>query len=219
MLLGMPHAETNKMSKPTMNGEKPSSQTLQHFGQYPLVVDATKMFQQNSLGAKTIGLYQNLYSTIAEPVFPYLQTPFSIVSPYVAQVDSLGNKSLDHVDTHFPAIKSIDVDYLKSSAFNIANFPFKIAGESRDYVTGTYQDEYTKTGGQGLATTGKAVVSTELRIVSEAMHAVADYIRPQKEKAQAEIDNLRNMGAEKLQKTKQAAQEKQGQAKQQVNSH
>ena len=84
-------------------------------------------------------------------------------------------------------------------------------------MTETYQDEYNKTGGQGLATTGKAVISTELRIASEAMHAAADYIKPQKEKAQAEIDNLRNLGAEKLQKTKKAAQDKQSQAKDQVN--
>ena len=178
-----------------------------------------KLYTSNSIGAKSIDLFHSVYSTFAEPVLPYLQTPYSIVSPYLAQADSLGNKSLDTVDTHFPAVKSTDFESLKSSAFNLAHFPFKVAGEGRDYVTGTYQDEYKKTGGQGITTTGKAVISTEMRIVAETMRKVADYLGPKKDQAEAEYEKMKSLGADKVQKAKKSAQDKQAQMKEQVNSH
>ena len=181
------------------------------------------MYQKNSLGAKSINTAQSFYQTFAEPIVPYLQTPYSIVSPYLAKADSLGDSSLSTVDSHFPALKSTNMEKLRGTAYDAANFPFKLAGDSKTYVFRTYDDEYKKIGGEGLPTTAKAFVSTQLRIVSDVFHAVGDYLEPKKEQLQAEYEKAKSTGADRIQKTKKAASDKKDELvnkqQQMVNSH
>lgn len=175
-----------------------------------------KMYQQNSLGAKSISATQSFYSNFAQPFFPYFQTPYSVVSPYLAKADSLGDSSLNSVDNHFPALKSTNMEKLRGTASDAAHYPFKLAGNGRDYVFSTYDDEYKKVGGEGIQTTAKAIVSTQLRIASDAFHAAGDYIEPKKQQFQAEVEKAKKTGSDKIQKAKKGAHEKQDAM---VNSH
>lgn len=181
-----------------VNGEKPPSQTFDHIKSYPLVSDSIIVYQNNTIGAHSISLFNSFYATFAEPVLPYLRTPYSVVAPYLVQVDAFGDSTLSHVDHHFPAVKQTNLEDVKNTTvFRTAGYPFKIAGDSKDYVFKTYEDEYQKIGGQGIVTAGMAIVSTELRIASDAMHAFADFIGPKKEEAKKQFHEAKKHAVHK----------------------
>ena len=181
------------------------------------------MYQKNSLGAKSIATFQSLYNRFGQPILPYLQTPYSIISPYLAKADTFGDSSLKAVDDRFPALKSTNFEKLKGTASDYAHYPFQLAGDGKGYVTKTYDEEYSRAGGQGLGTTGKAMVSTQVHITSDFLEAVSSYLRPKKDELQAEFEKTKKAGSEKVQKTKKMAQEKQDdllhKQPQMVNSH
>ncbi|KAB8345880.1 hypothetical protein FH972_022935 [Carpinus fangiana] len=206
------------MSAPTVNGEKLHSQTLDHFTSYPLVSDVLGIYQSNSLGKKSIDLYNRAYSTFAEPIVPYFQTPYSYVKPYLERVDSFGNSSLDSVDTHFPAVTKTNIDGLRDFTAASIQYPFKVAGEGRDYFLNTYNDEYKKAGGEGIVFRGKALITTEFRIASEVLHAVGDYLGPKKDELTAKLDELKKIGADKVEQAKKTGSSKADELHKHANS-
>ena len=125
---------------------------------------------------------------------PYLRTPYSYAAPYVAKADSLADKGLEQVDTHFPIVKE-DTVTIKDTVLNYALFPFKVAGESRDYVLHTWDDEYNKTAsrnnrGKGLSTSVLALISTQLKIFSDGLNVFAEWVGPKQEEAKQKRDSL-----------------------------
>lgn len=165
------------------------------------------MYQHNPLGAKSIEIFNSAYHNFAEPILRNLQGPYSIIAPYVQKADQIGNSTLDTVDNQVPAIKKTDMEALKSHAFDMAHFPFKVASEGKDYVFSTYNDEYKKTGGNGLITTGKAILSTELRITAEAIHKVADLLGPRGKQMEEQLEHITHVGAENLFYAKKSAED------------
>jgi len=165
------------------------------------------MYQQNPLGAMSIDIFNSAYHNFAAPILRNLQGPYSIIAPYVQKADEIGNSTLETVDNQVPAIKKTDMETLKSRAFDVAHFPFKVASESKDYVFSTYNDEYNKTGGNGLITTGKAILSTELRITADAIHKVADMLGPRGKQMEEQFEHLAQMGAEKASQVKKTAED------------
>lgn len=201
------------MSSPTVNGDSSHSQTISHLTNYPLVSEILKTYQSNSLGAKTISAYNSAYTTFVDPVKPYLQTPYSIVSPYLETVDGFGDRSLSTIDNHFPALKSTDFEKLKGTTYDVVSFPFKVAGSTRDYAFTTYNDEYKKTGGEGVVTSGKALISTQIRIAAEALQAIGNFLGPKKDDLQANYEKVKKNGLEKVGQAQSYATEKTNQAK------
>lgn len=122
------------------NGEKQSSKFLSHLGSYPVVSDGVETFKSNSYGKQSLEIADSAYSRFAKPVEPYLETPYSYVKPYVSKADELAANGLGKVDNTFPIVKedtNTIVDYGKSWAY----YPFKLAGEGRDYVINTWTGE------------------------------------------------------------------------------
>ena len=148
-------------------------------------------------------------------MFPYFRTPYSIVKPYLQRADSIGDSSLSTVDEKFPAVKSTNLDKVKTSAWDIFNYPFKVTGQGKDYVFSTYNDEYQKVAGDGIFAYGKAIISTELRVASDALHAIGNYLGPKKDEIMNEYEKTKRDGEARYQKTKKAALEKKDQV---VNS-
>ena len=180
--------------------------TQQHVTSYPLVDDLITFYRNNSLGAKSIEAFYSLYHTFAEPVVPYLQTPYSIAHPYLQKADSFGDASLETIDHYVPAIKSTNYEKLKGNAYNVASYPFHVAGSTKQYVFDAYYDESEKVGGEGVIAFGKSVVSTQLRIVSDTLHAVHDFIQPRANELGQKYDEVKKTGAEKAQRAKKSAQ-------------
>lgn len=203
----MPHATSTTMSTGTVtNGEKPNSQFINHLTSYPLIADTLSIYQQNSLGAKSIELFHKAYDTFATPVLPYLHTPLSFVQPYLERADSLGDASLQKVDEHFPAVKETGFAQLKSTSYHLAAWPFRVAGDGRDYVLRTYGDEYARTkgadGADGILVAGQAIVSTELRIALEAFQAAWELVQPRADEAQRRFGEAKKSAWKKVEQAR-----------------
>lgn len=143
---------------------------------------------------------------------PYLRTPYSYAAPYLNKADDLADKSLGTVETHFPLIKQ-DTSTVWDATVSLALWPFTLAGKGKDYVLGTYGDEYNKTAnsskrGAGLTTVVLAVISTELKITSDALQVVADYLGPKKEQAKSQTSDLVGQAKQKKDAYASKAQEK-----------
>jgi len=168
---------------PQVNGERrPSSATLSHFVDYPVVSDTLSYIKQNPYGAKSIELGDSAYQTFAKPVVPYLAKPYEYLSPYVKKADSLGDFALSKVDETVPALKK-PTDELWTDGKSIIFFPVRKSVETKDHVFTIYNSEYKKVGGDGLVTYGKAFVSTSLVVTAETLSWIGDILRTGKAQA------------------------------------
>ncbi|KAI9811759.1 MAG: hypothetical protein M1827_005304 [Pycnora praestabilis] len=184
----MPHAENGIMGEPTVNGEKPSSAFISHITSYPVVSDTISMYKSNPYGQKSIDIADHGYATVAKPVLPYLAKPYSIVSPYVNKADSLADGGLNKVDQTFPIVKE-DTAQIKDTVIDYALQPLRLIGNTKNYLFDTYGDEYKKCGGQSVITTGKATISTGLRITADVLSYLGSYLGPKKEQAKEKISS------------------------------
>lgn len=184
----MPHAENDTMGdSPMTNGEKPSSQFLSHLTSLPLVSDSIETYKSNPYGQKTIALASNTYDRFGKPIVPYLQGPYSWVAPYVAKADSLADSGLTKAEQTFPIVKE-DTEKVKGTILDYALFPVHVGLKGKDYIFSTYDDQYKKTGGQGLGTTVKAAISTEMKVAHDVYNFVMGYLSKGKETAQKKVE-------------------------------
>jgi len=191
----MPHAEyrkkhnnyKNMSEKPMINGEKPHSQFLSHLTSYPVVSDSITVYKTNPYGQKSIEIVSVAYDRLGKPFVPYLQGPYSFFAPYIQKADGLADQGLGKVEQTFPIIKE-DTEKVRSAALEIAVLPLKLAGEGRDYVFKTYDAEYKKTGGEGIFTAAKAVISTELKLTADILQTVAGFLSSKKEQAKTKMN-------------------------------
>ncbi|KAI0502811.1 hypothetical protein F5B22DRAFT_631792 [Xylaria bambusicola] len=168
---------------PQVNGEvPPSSATLSHLTGYPVVNDGITYFKKNPYGQKSIDLSDSAYQTFVKPIFPYLDRPYRYVEPYVKRADAFGDDTLSRIDERIPALKK-STDELVSDGKSIVFFPVRKGLETKDHITDVYNSEYKKVGGEGIITSGKALISTSLFVTSEALTWVGDYLRAGKVRA------------------------------------
>ncbi|KAF2835707.1 hypothetical protein M501DRAFT_997866 [Patellaria atrata CBS 101060] len=177
------------MTETLTNGEKHSSQFISHLTSYPVVSDGITTYKSNPYGAKTLEVASNAYSKFASPVIPYLKGPYSYVAPYVAKADSLGDAGLSKVDSKFPIVKE-DTGKLKGTVIDYAVLPLAIAGKGKEYLFNTYSDQYKKTGGDGVGTTVKAIISTEMKVGVDIYHFLLGYFNKGKETAKSKANDL-----------------------------
>jgi hypothetical protein len=195
----MPHAENDTApitngemsSTPITNGEQPHSKVLSHLQSYPVIHDAVDLYKTNPYGAKSLSLFHGTYQRFVAPLHPYLQTPYSYVSPYLSRADELGDSGLSKVDTKFPIVKE-ETSKLKEVVQSIALFPFVLVGEGKNYVFSTWNDEYRKTkGDDGLVKSAKALISTELKMGHDGYNLFVSYLHQGKEQAGKKVDELK----------------------------
>jgi len=173
----MPHATTsnNTMGETLTNGDKSHSLFISHLTSYPLVSDSLSFYNSNPYGAKSVNLFNEAYKKFFVPVEPYLKTPYSIIAPYVAKADSIGDKGLTKVDSTFPIVKE-DTSSLKEKVISLPFVPYNTAVSTKDYVFKTYSDESAKVGGSGVIPFTKSVISTEIKIGSDAFEYVKSFV-------------------------------------------
>lgn len=171
---------------------------LQHLTSYPLVSDSISAYKSNPYGQKSISLTEDIYQRVVAPFLPYLQGPYSWVAPYLAKADEYGDSALSKADERFPIVKE-DTEKVKSTVLQVVHYPIRLVQDGRDYVVNSYQDESGKVGGEGVVKLVKSVVSTELRILSDGLHAVAEFVGPKKQQAE-------DLVKEKIDQIKQSTQ-------------
>jgi hypothetical protein len=89
---------------------------------------------------------------------------------------------LSKVDEKFPIVKE-ETEKIKGTIFDAAGYPFKLAGDGKNYLFDTYSSEYKKCGGDGYVAGGKAVISTGLVITSESLAWISAFLGAKKEEA------------------------------------
>jgi len=173
----MPHATTssNTMGETLTNGEKPHSLFISHLTSYPLVSDSMSFYASNPYGAKSVNLFNEAFQKFFVPVEPYLKTPYSIIAPYVEKADSLGDKGLSKVDSTFPIVKE-DTSSLKDKVITLPFVPYNTAVSTKDYVFKTYSDEASKVGGSGVIPFAKSIISTEMKIGTDAFNYIKSFV-------------------------------------------
>lgn len=149
---------------------------LQHLQTYPVINDSFELYKSHPYGAKSLSLLHQTYNSFVAPLHPYLQTPYSYLSPYLSRADELGDASLSKVDTRFPIVKE-DTSKLKETVSRYVGLPFQLAGKGREYVLGTWQDEYRKTKGNdgSVVKNVKALLSTEIKIGMDSYAMLVQY--------------------------------------------
>lgn len=189
----MPHAENHSTmgSAPMTNGEKPNSQFINHLSKYPVVSDTISTYKSVPLGQYSLDVANNAYQSFAKPFFPYLRGPYGYVAPYVQRADDLADHGLDKLEDTFPIVKQ-DTYKIRDSIFDSVFMPVRVAFSGKDYLLNTYRDEYRKTGGSGLITTGKAILSTEIKVAADFFQSVANFLGPKKEAAKHKYNEKMN---------------------------
>ncbi|KAJ5083717.1 hypothetical protein N7456_013144 [Penicillium angulare] len=187
----MPHADSDTMAEPVVNGEKVHSQFIDHLTSYPVVSDTITLFKTNPYGAKSLEFADQGYTRIAKPVLPYFSTPYSYIAPYVIRVDSLGDKGLSQIDTRFPIIRE-DAQKIRGTIYNHASYPVRFAGDIKTHVFDTYGSEYKKAGGAGLVNTGKAAFTTSLVLSQESLGWVYGLVQKTKEEVKEAVHEKTN---------------------------
>ncbi|KAF2731448.1 hypothetical protein EJ04DRAFT_514556 [Polyplosphaeria fusca] len=178
-------------STPMTNGDKSHSKALSHLQSWPVIHDGLEFYKTNPYGAKSLALFNNTYQRFVAPLHPYLQTPYSYLSPYLSRADELGDSGLSHVDAHFPIVKE-DTSKLKEKVQGVAFLPFALAGKGKQYLFSAWNDEYSKTrGDDGLAKNVKAFISTELRIGHDGYKLVREYLQKGKQEASKRVEDVK----------------------------
>ncbi|CAI6335420.1 unnamed protein product [Periconia digitata] len=188
----MPHAEhTNGDSHddaPLTNGDKPHSKVLSHLSTYPVLNDTYSAYKSHPYGQKSLSLAHQTYVRFIAPLHPYLQTPYSYVSPYLTRADELGDTGLSKVDSRFPIVKE-DTSKLKETVINYVHVPLQLVGQGKDYLFSTFKDEYSKTNGDdGVVKNIKALVSTELKIGQDGYQIARSYLGKGKKEVNKKVN-------------------------------
>ena len=157
-----------------------TNSSSQHLTSYPVVSDAISTFKSNPYGKKSLDLSNTGYEKLVAPFVPYARRPYGYVAPYVAKADSLGSDALSRVDHTFPIVKE-DTEKIKGTVLDFAYFPFRLAGDSKNYVLNTYSSEYKKCGGDGYVAGSKAVVTTGLVVTSDTLAWLSQFLGQKKE--------------------------------------
>ncbi|KAJ4303244.1 hypothetical protein N0V90_002137 [Kalmusia sp. IMI 367209] len=179
------------MSTALTNGEKPQSKVLSHLQTYPVVHDGLEFYKSNPYGAKSLTLLHNTYQSFVAPFHPYLQTPYSYLSPYLSRADELGDTGLSKVDHRFPIVKE-DTSKLRQTVSEYVGLPFQLAGKGKEYVVGTWQDEYSKTrGNEGVVKSVKALISTELKIGLDGYAFLVEYLHKGQKETSKKVNEVK----------------------------
>jgi hypothetical protein len=156
-----------------------------------VVHDSFEAYKSHPFGARSLAIINESYQRFIAPLHPYLQTPYSYLSPYLSRADELGDNGLSKVEHRFPIVKE-DTSKLKQTVFDYASLPLQVAGKGKEYVFGTWQDEYSKTHGQdGLVKNIKALISTELKFGLDAYGLVTGYLRKGKKETSKKVDEVK----------------------------
>lgn len=139
----MPHAtndnlsQIDKMGQNLVNGDKHSSQFIDHLTSYPVVSDGIETFKSNPYGKKSLELADNAYNRFGKPVEPYLETPKQYAAPYAKKADELASSGLTRVENTFPIVKE-DTTTIVDKGKAFVWWPYNTAGDGVNYVFATY---------------------------------------------------------------------------------
>ncbi|KAM4059854.1 perilipin-like protein, Mpl1 [Hirsutella rhossiliensis] len=180
------------MAIPQVNGDTSSlahnSAFIQHLLNYPLISDGIHTFKSNEYGQRSIKLGDSAYQTFARPVIPWFAKPYQYISPYVQKADSIGDKTLDRFDEHFPVVRKPTSELYRDTR-SLILLPLNKGLEGRDHVFKVYAAEVKKTEQQGIVAQGKAAVSTAIVVSNETLCWLGSLLSAKKAEATKAVND------------------------------
>lgn len=177
-----------------VNGDTHSSAFFSHLLSYPVISDSISTFKSHPVGQKTLKLSSDGFDTFGKPMIPYLQKPYSTISPYVVpyalKADSIGDSTLTTIDTKFPYVKKPTGEIYEQGKV-VVFFPLQKGLEGKEYVFKTFNTEKKNVGADGVVGYGKAVLATGLIVSSDALSWLGGFLS----KKQTEV---KEVASEKL---------------------
>ena len=95
------------------------------------------------------------------------------------------------MDEKVPILKSETAE-LKSKTSELAGWPMAKANETKEWVFGTYSNEYKKCGGDGYVAGGKAVITSSLVLSSDLLNWIGSFLQAKKGEAEKVIKEKTN---------------------------
>lgn len=185
---------------------------FQHVTSYPIVKDTIETVKSNPYGQKGIDLTTDGYNKFVAPVVPYAERPYGYVAPYVAKADSLASDTLTKVvDNNFPIVKE-DTQKIKGTIFDYAYFPFRVVGDGKNYVFGTYDSEYKKCGGDGVVAGSKAMITTSMVVTTDTLTWLTSFLSQKQEQSKEFASAKYQQAGDRAKQAESYANEKSGQA-------
>jgi hypothetical protein len=188
------------MASPQVNGDHVpnathSSAFVQHLLDYPLVNDGVQTFKTNQYGQRSIELSDSAYKTLSGSVLPWLAKPYGYVSPYVAQADTFGDRTLGRLDARFPVVKK-PTNELYSDTRGLILLPYHKGLEGRDHLFQIYATEIKKGGDEqqtpGLVAYGRAAITTALVVSNETLGWISSFLTAKKEQTATVVNEKVN---------------------------
>ena len=110
-----------------------------------------------------------------------------------------------------------DTQKIKGTVLDYAYFPFRLAGDSKNYILDTYSMEYKKCGGDGYVAGSKAVITTGLVVTSDTLAWLSTFLGQKKDEgadyASKKYGAASNYAHEKSEQAKNLAYQKKEQGK------
>ncbi|KAL8728360.1 MAG: hypothetical protein Q9181_005370 [Wetmoreana brouardii] len=160
------------MAQPTVNGDVRSSKFLDRLTSFPAVSSGIDAVKSNPITAAPLQMTKRTTSLFATPVFPLASLSYFVLEPLIQpmmkKLDAVAHESLVRIESTWPMITE-EPGKIKTEVKYLLFLPWTKAKEQKDYVYSIYSVECSERGGSGVMTKGRAVICTQLIVLSDGL--------------------------------------------------
>ncbi|KAI4275830.1 MAG: hypothetical protein L6R38_005795 [Xanthoria sp. 2 TBL-2021] len=160
------------MTGPTANGDVPSSKFLNRLSSFPAVSTGIEAVKSNPVTAAPLAVAKRTSLLFAAPVFPLASLSYfmlePLIEPVMKRLDTAAHDSLSRIESTWPLIKE-QPEHIKAEVEYLVFLPLTKSKERKDYVSSTYSNEYSHCGKGGIMTVGRALICTQLIVLSDGL--------------------------------------------------
>ncbi|KAL8659053.1 MAG: hypothetical protein Q9226_000634 [Calogaya cf. arnoldii] len=165
-------AHVDTMTGPMVNGDVPSSKFLDRMTSLPAVSTGIEVVKSNPVMAAPLAVAKRTSMLVAAPVFPLASLSYFMLEPLIEPVmkmlDTVAHDSLSRIESTWPLIKE-QPENIKAEVEYLVLLPLTKSKECKDYVSSTYANEYARCGKGGIMATGRALICTQLIVLSDSL--------------------------------------------------
>ncbi|KAL8730353.1 MAG: hypothetical protein Q9166_004118 [cf. Caloplaca sp. 2 TL-2023] len=183
-------AYVGTMTRPTVNGDAPSSKFLDRLTSFPAVSSGIDAVKSNPITATPLDITKRTSLIFAAPVFPLASLSYfmlePLIEPIVTRLDSVAHDSLGKIESTWPLIRE-EPEKIKDEVKHLVFLPLTKGKERKDYLLSTYSNECSRCGKGGMMAMGRAVICTQLIVLSDSLLWIKSVVGGGKEQTNVAI--------------------------------
>ncbi|KAL8675549.1 MAG: hypothetical protein Q9168_000061 [Polycauliona sp. 1 TL-2023] len=160
------------MTRPTVDSDVNSSKFLERLTSFPAVSTGIEAVKTNPITAAPLAVAKRTSLLVATPVFPLASLSYfmlePLIEPLIKKVDNMAHDSLHKIESTWPLIKERP-EHIKAEVEHLVFLPWTKSKERKEYVASTYSNEYSQCGRGGIRSIGRAVICTQLIVLSDGL--------------------------------------------------